>query len=145
MNFEGRCVIHFQWAQFNSLFLRDSSVCKKFGTFKANKVWSSPVWCIFQGPKWRKFPDVSVTDRQTDRQTENSLLLVKWFPLQGERAHSLYFWSFQKQNREGGRATTTDLSIYSRLYHRLQVHHLTLIFIIHQHYIYIHTYMNSYS
>ena len=26
--------------------------------------------------------------------------LEKCFPLQGERAHSLYFWSFQKQNRE---------------------------------------------
>ena len=23
-------------------------------------------------------------------------LLEKWFPLQGERAHSLYFWSFSK-------------------------------------------------
>ena len=42
--------------------------------------------------------------------------LEKWFPLQGERAHSLYFWSFQKQIREvGDRTTTTDLSIYSRL------------------------------
>ena len=30
------------------------------------------------------------------------VLLEKWFPLQGERAHSLYFWSFQKQNREVG-------------------------------------------
>ena len=28
--------------------------------------------------------------------------LEKWFPLQGKRAHSLYFWSFQKQNREEG-------------------------------------------
>ena len=30
------------------------------------------------------------------------ILLEKWFPLQGERAHSLYCWSFQKQNREVG-------------------------------------------
>ena len=26
--------------------------------------------------------------------------LEKWFPLQDELAHSLYFWNFQKQNRE---------------------------------------------
>ena len=26
--------------------------------------------------------------------------LEKWFPLLGERVHTLYFWSFQKQNRE---------------------------------------------
>ena len=24
--------------------------------------------------------------------------LEKWFPLQGERGHSFYFWSFQKHN-----------------------------------------------
>ena len=42
-----------------------------------------------------------------------NIILEKWFPLQGERAHSLYFWSFQKQNRED-RTTTTDLSIYPR-------------------------------
>ena len=29
-------------------------------------------------------------------------ILEKWFPLQGERGHSSYFWSFQKQNREEG-------------------------------------------
>ena len=40
-------------------------------------------------------------------------LLVKLFPLQGERAH--YFWCFQKQNREEGDRTTTDLTIYPRL------------------------------
>ena len=30
------------------------------------------------------------------------VLLEKWFPLQGERGHSSYFRSFQKQNREEG-------------------------------------------
>ena len=29
-------------------------------------------------------------------------LLEKWFPLQGERGHSSYFWSFQKHNTEEG-------------------------------------------
>ena len=29
-------------------------------------------------------------------------ILEKWFPLQGERAHSSYFRCFQKQNREEG-------------------------------------------
>ena len=32
----------------------------------------------------------------------DSLNLEKWFPLQGERGHSSYFWSFQKHNRERG-------------------------------------------
>ena len=40
--------------------------------------------------------------------------LEKWFPLQGERLHSLYFWNFQKQNREGGENKTTNQSIYPR-------------------------------
>ena len=30
------------------------------------------------------------------------VLLEKWFPLQGERVHALYFWSFKKQNRKVG-------------------------------------------
>ena len=30
------------------------------------------------------------------------VILEKWFPLQGERAHSSYFRCFQKQNREEG-------------------------------------------
>ena len=30
----------------------------------------------------------------------SDLKLEKWFPLQGERTHSLYFLSFQDQNRE---------------------------------------------
>ena len=42
-------------------------------------------------------------------------ILEKWFPLQGERVHSLYFWSFQEQNREGVENKTTDQSIYPRL------------------------------
>ena len=67
--------------------------------------------------------------------------------LQGERAHSLYFWSFQKQNREEGE-TEQKQQIYQftqgyNILHRLQVHHLTLTFIIHnnEHYIYIHTHI----
>ena len=53
------------------------------------------------------------------------LLLEKWFPLQGERGHSSYFWSFQKIiERRGDRIKTTG-------------HHLTLTFIIHNIYIYI--------
>ena len=31
---------------------------------------------------------------------ESRDILEKWFPLQGERGHSSYFRSFQKQNRE---------------------------------------------
>ena len=71
------------------------------------------------------------------------------------RAHSLYFWSFQKQNRED-EGTEQQQQTYQftqgyNILHRLQVHHLTLTFIIHnkiniyQHYIYIHTYMNCSS
>ena len=41
--------------------------------------------------------------------------LEKWYPLLGERVHSLYFWSFQKQNREGGENKTSDQSVYPRL------------------------------
>ena len=42
--------------------------------------------------------------------------LEKWFPLQGERAHSCSFGVFNiKTVRWGDRTTTTDLSIYSRL------------------------------
>ena len=37
-----------------------------------------------------------------DRLHRKSLLLEKWFPLQGERGHSSYFRCFQKQNREEG-------------------------------------------
>ena len=62
------------------------------------------------------------------------LKLEKWFPLQGERAHSLYFWSFQKQNRYVGRGDTEQQPYQFTRYnilHRLQVHHLTLTFIIH--------------
>ena len=33
--------------------------------------------------------------------------LEKWFPLQGELGHSLYFWSF-KQNTEGGGGGGTE-------------------------------------
>ena len=50
-------VIQFQWAKFEPLFIQDKSVCQNIGTFKANKVWSSLIWYIFQGLKWRKFPD----------------------------------------------------------------------------------------
>ena len=65
---------NFNGPSFDSLFLRDSSVCQKIGKFKANKVGLLPFGAIFQGLKRRKFPDVIRTNRQTDRQTENSLL-----------------------------------------------------------------------
>ena len=48
-------------------FSETAAFVKKTGTFKANKVWSSPVWCVFQGLKRRKFPDVILTDRQTEK------------------------------------------------------------------------------
>ena len=46
------------------------------------------------------------TDRQTHRHTHThtnthtTCILEKWLPLQGERAHSLYFWSFQNQSKQ---------------------------------------------
>ena len=65
----------------------------------------------------------------------------KWFPLQGKRAHSLYFFvctlrilSFKKQNRQNNnRPFNLPKVIY--ILHKLQVHHLTLTFIIHNKYI----------
>ena len=72
----------------------------------------------------------------------------KWFPLQGERTHSLYFWSFQKQNREEGGGTEQQTYQFIQGYnilHRLQVHHLILTFIIHNKYIstlYLYTYIH---
>ena len=61
-----------------------------------SKFWKEVVtlnidWTPFQS--WCSLNQVLLT-------TDN--ILEKWFPLQGERAHSLYFWSFQKQNREEG-------------------------------------------
>ena len=34
--------------------------------------------------------------------------LEKWFPLQGERAHSLYFWSFQQKKKKKKRGGGTE-------------------------------------
>ena len=73
-------------------------------------------------------------------------ILEKWFPLHGERAHLYYFWSFQKQNREEWvteqKQQTYQFTQCYNILHRLQVHHLTLTFIIHNKYIiYIHTYI----
>ena len=48
---------------------------------------------------------VRIIEDSDNRGSDNrgcTVLLKKWFPLQGERAQSLYFWSFQKQNREEG-------------------------------------------
>ena len=36
--------------------------------FVKKSAHSKPIKCVFQGLKWRKFPDVIRTDRQTDRQ-----------------------------------------------------------------------------
>ena len=46
------------------------------------------------------------------------ITLEKWFPLQGERGHSSYFWSFKniiERRGVGDRIKTTGLSIYPRL------------------------------
>ena len=75
----------------------------------------------------------------------NLIIQEKGFPLQGERAHSLYFWSFQKQKQnreEGGTKQKQQTYQFTQSYnnlHRLQVHHLTLTFIVNT--IYIHTYI----
>ena len=68
--------------------------------------------------------------------------IEKWFPLQGERAY--FFPCIFLHARLGER--TTDVSIYPsyNILHRLQVHHLTLTFIIHNKYIstlYLHIYI----
>ena len=52
------------------------------------------------GSKWDG-EDVE-QEEELGEQFIKQLLLEKWFPLQGERGHSSYFWSFQKQNREEG-------------------------------------------
>ena len=57
------------------------------------------------------------------------IILEKWFPLQGERPRSLYFWSFQQQNREEG-GTEQQTYQFTQCYnilHRLQVHHLIIL------------------
>ena len=46
------------------------------------------------------FLEASVLSFSPLRRFEGCIILEKWFPLQGERGHFSYFWSFQKQNRE---------------------------------------------
>ena len=61
------------------------------------------------------------------------MILEKWFPLQGEPAHSLYFFVYALLNLPK-----------VNIPHRLQVHYLTLTFIIHNEYIstlYLYTYI----
>ena len=76
----------------------------------------------------------------------NVIILEIWFPLQGERAHFLYFRSFQKQNREAG-GTEQQTYPFTQRYntlHRLQVHQPTITLIIHNKYmntIYLYTYI----
>ena len=77
--------------------------------------------------------------------------LEKWFPLQGERAHFLYFWSFpSKNNREEGRQNNRPINLSKVItFSKVQVHHLTLFIIHNKHkimntifiHIYLHTYM----
>ena len=68
----------------------------------------------------------------------------KMVPITG-RAHSLYFWSFQKLYRGGETEQQTYHFIYGHnILLRLQVHHLTLFIIHNKHnmntiFIYIHT------
>ena len=53
--------------------------------------------------------------------------LEKWFPLLGEQALSLYFWSFQKQNREEEgteqKQQTYQLTQGYNILHGLQLNH----------------------
>ena len=54
-------------------------------------------------------------------------------PIQGERAHFLYFLEFSKSTEQ--QQQTYQFTQGYNILHRLQVHHLTLIFIIHNKYI----------
>ena len=62
--------------------------------------------------------------------------LEKWFPLQGKRAHSLYFFRIhvnRKEEEEGEteqQQQTYQFTKGCNILHRQQVHHLTLTFII---------------
>ena len=77
----------------------------------------------------------------------------KCFRIQGERAHSLLCFCIQiirKENEKGEieQQQTHQFTKGCNILHRLQVHHLTLTFIIHnniyQNYIYIHAYIHTY-
>ena len=97
--------------------------------------------------------------RKIDVQFLKSMIrLEKWFPLQGERVHSLKFLyvvrmyvTFQKQNRKEKeeKETKQQQQPYKftqsyNILHRLQVHHLSLTFIMHNKCIYINTYIATY-
>ena len=76
-------------------------------------------------------------------------LLEKWFPFQGERAHSLFFCIHVNRKEEGEteQQQTYQFTKGCNIFHRLQVHHLTLTFIIHNKYIstlYLYTYIHIY-
>ena len=73
-------------------------------------------------------------------------LVEKWFPFQGERAHSLLLLLYMLIERR--RRKTEQQQQFTKgcnSLHRLQVYHLTLTFIIHNKYtstLYLYTYMH---
>ena len=75
----------------------------------------------------RKSLDTPSSGRQ-----RKPIILEKWFPLQGERAHFLYFFVCTLIKRlETEQQQTYQFTQGYNILHRLQVHHLTLTFIIH--------------
>ena len=72
-------------------------------------------------------------------------ILEKWFPFQGERAHSLLLFLYMLIERRRRRGDTEQFSKGCNILHRLQVYHLTLTFILHNKYtstLYLYTYMH---
>ena len=76
-------------------------------------------------------------------------ILEKWFPFQGERAHSLLFFLLymfnRKEEEEGETEQQQQFTKGCNILHRLQVYHLTLTYIIHNKYtstLYLYTYMH---
>ena len=111
--------------------------------------------CCYQKSPYQLYPRILVfmfknyiPHTHTHTHTHHTIcILEKWFPLQGEQAHSLNLLSFQDQNREVGGQINNNrpINLLKVIIFSLQVHHLTLTFIIHNKYItYIHTYIHTY-
>ena len=77
---------------------------------------------------------------------ENRIYTRKWFPFQGEQAHSLLLLLYMLIERRWRRGRQNSLPKQGcNILHRLQVYHLTLTFIIHNKYtstLYLYTYMH---
>ena len=70
-----------------------------------------------------------------NRESRYMFILEKWFPFQGERAHSLLLFLYMLIERR--RRKTEQQQQFTNgcnILHRLQVYHLTLTFIIHNKY-----------